>query len=101
MANAYLIMRWRMSSEWAPAASVMLWTSESPENRPGSPGADCPAWFSRVTVVYHAPKACLNSLTIGSGAQTRAGAGAKIEVSQITPTYSGPRAPQIPEPLHD
>jgi hypothetical protein len=45
-------------------------------------------------VNYHAPKACINSLTISSGTQTRTGAGAKIEVSQITPLYSGPSAPQ-------
>jgi hypothetical protein len=75
MATAYLTMRWCMSSECAPAASVMLWTAESPENRPGSPGVDCPAWFSRVTVIDHAPKACINSLTIGNGTQTLAGAG--------------------------
>jgi hypothetical protein len=32
IARAYFFMRRCMSSEWAEAASVMLWTPLSPEN---------------------------------------------------------------------
>ena len=38
MATAYLIIRWRISSECAAAASVMLCTSVSPDAASGLPG---------------------------------------------------------------
>lgn len=41
---------------------------------------------------YHAPKACVNSLTNGSGTQTGPWADAKIEGSQITPSTAAQRA---------
>ena len=97
MATAYLIMRWRMSSEWAAAASVMLCTSGITGLGVRPPGHVLSGWFSRCHGCLITLQRLTSILSPSAEPPKRSEPGAKIGGSKNPAPQRGRSCRRIPE----